>query len=400
MKSIPFIALIALLMLTLASQTTAQLIMYSAPNGATVWFAGQPATISWTSSCDQVVGNTTFPVYLIRQTGNLQVQVPGIPELGYLDCRNPGNIPIQVPATLPQSHVYSILVVNGDMLSYSALFTIVSTISGPAPPITVLPPIKTTITLVTTTRTSVRSLPSTNPSGTGYTLPESGNTKSNGAVIGSAITGVVVVSAIIAFILMRRRQKSRGSGNPEAFVDFDPVLPSMGNAHKDIAEQDKPPSTYQPELKVTTMRGPQIKTASPHLEPTPLQQDTISSSTPTYSSTPWGPPGAALPSSPQDKNPPAAHLNSNPHNDFARTSFVVRSPHGAALPSSPQDKNPPAAHLNSNPQNDFARTSFVVRSPQLASPELVSTVPASYQDLQEQINWMQAELNRRKLIVE
>ncbi|KAG0278373.1 hypothetical protein BGZ95_004160 [Linnemannia exigua] len=368
MKSIAPIAFIALSALASTFQTNAQLITYSAPISSTQWTAGQPATISWTNSCNQVVGNTTFPVYLHHQVGQYQVQVPGIPELGYLDCKNPGKITIQVPATLPQGNAYSILVVNGGVQSFSALITILSTIPGStsALPTTTLLPVTTTTTIVPIMTTSVPPPPSTDPSDTGYKLPESGKTKSNGPVIGGAISGVVVVSAIIAFVVIRRRQKSRGSGDSEVFVDSDPVLPSMGDAHKDIAEQDEPLSTNQRELKVATMRGPQIKPASPHSEPTPLQQDPISSPTSIYSSTPG-------------------------------------VPHGAVLPSSPQvivDKNPLAAHLNGGPQNDFGRTSFVVRSPQLVSPELVSAVPASYQELQEQINWMQAELNRRKLIEE
>src|SRR5690242_3619534 len=92
--------------------------------------AGQPATISWTNSCNEIVGNTTFPVYLNQQVGLYQVQVPGIPELGYLDCKKPGKITVQVPATLPQGNAYSILVTNGGNQSYSALFTILSTIPG------------------------------------------------------------------------------------------------------------------------------------------------------------------------------------------------------------------------------------------------------------------------------
>ncbi|KAF8943911.1 hypothetical protein BGZ47_004906 [Haplosporangium gracile] len=191
MKSI---ALIALSTLALASQATAQLIAYSAPIAATQWTAGKPATISWTNSCNQVVGNTTFPVYLNQQVGTYQVQVPGIPELGYLDCKKAGKITVQVPATLPQGNAYSILVTNGGNQSYSALFTILSTIPGSttsALPTTTLPPVTTTTVAPITTTSAPPTVTTTPP-----TKPNQAGALKTGSQV-----AFVVVAAVASLLL-------------------------------------------------------------------------------------------------------------------------------------------------------------------------------------------------------
>ncbi|KAF9143861.1 hypothetical protein BG015_000281 [Linnemannia schmuckeri] len=195
MKSI---AIIALSTLALASQATAQLISYSAPIAATQWTAGQPATISWTNSCNQVVGNTTFPVYLNQQVGQYQVQVPGIPELGYLDCKKPGKITVQVPATLPQGSAYSILVTNGGNQSYSALFTILSTIPGSttsALPTSTLPPVTTTTTATAAPITTTAARP------TVTTTPPTTKPNQAGALKTGSQVAFVVVAAVASLLL-------------------------------------------------------------------------------------------------------------------------------------------------------------------------------------------------------
>ncbi|KAF9289845.1 hypothetical protein BGZ88_007593 [Linnemannia elongata] len=192
MKSFAFVALSTL---ALVSQTTAQLIAYSAPISATQWTAGQPATISWTNSCNEIVGNTTFPVYLNQQVGLYQVQVPGIPELGYLDCKKPGKITVQVPATLPQGNAYSILVTNGGNQSYSALFTILSTIPGSttsALPTTTLAPITTTTTVAPITTTSATTTATATPT----TKPNQAGSLKTGSQV-----AFVVVAAVASLLL-------------------------------------------------------------------------------------------------------------------------------------------------------------------------------------------------------
>ncbi|KAF9134249.1 hypothetical protein BGX30_011999 [Mortierella sp. GBA39] len=194
MKSI---ALIALSTLALVSQATAQLIAYSAPISATQWTAGKSATISWTNSCTDVVGNTTFPVYLNQQVGLYQVQVPGIPELGYLDCKKAGKITVLVPATLPQGSGYSILVTNGGNQSYSALFTILSTIPGSTtsalPTTTMAPATTIATTAATTTTVAVAATVTTTPT---PTKPNQAGALKTGSQV-----AFVVVAAVASLLL-------------------------------------------------------------------------------------------------------------------------------------------------------------------------------------------------------
>ncbi|KAF9300004.1 hypothetical protein BGZ74_008414 [Mortierella antarctica] len=93
------ITVIALSTLALASQAIAQLIHYSSPIATTIWTAGQPAMVSWTNSCNEVVGNTTFPIYI---QGPPVGMIPDA--IGYLDCKMPGKSNVMVPATLPQGN--------------------------------------------------------------------------------------------------------------------------------------------------------------------------------------------------------------------------------------------------------------------------------------------------------
>ncbi|KAG0280166.1 hypothetical protein BGZ95_011092 [Linnemannia exigua] len=190
MKSI---ALIALSALALASQASAQLISYSAPIASTVWKAGSPATISWTNSCSPVEGNTTFPVYLNQQVGQYQEPVPGIPELGYLDCKKAGKLTVQVPANLTQGNNYSILVTNGNQ-SYSALFTIQSNITGPVTTTTLTTPLPTTtVAPVTTTPVAPTVTTPNKPTGTGT---------NQAAVLKAGSQAALVIVAAVASMML------------------------------------------------------------------------------------------------------------------------------------------------------------------------------------------------------
>ncbi|KAG9071554.1 hypothetical protein KI688_005766 [Linnemannia hyalina] len=193
MKSI---ALITLSTLALVSQATAQILAYSAPISATQWTAGKSATISWTNSCNEVVGNTTFPVYLNQQVGLYQVQVPGIPELGYLDCKKAGKITVLVPATIPQGNDYSILVTNGGNQSYSALFTILSTIPGS----TTLALPTTTVAAVTTTATTVPPTKTASAAPVVTTTPPTTPNQAGALKTGSQVA-FVVVAAVASLLL-------------------------------------------------------------------------------------------------------------------------------------------------------------------------------------------------------
>ncbi|KAG0378399.1 hypothetical protein BGX24_003933 [Mortierella sp. AD032] len=197
MKSITLIALSAL---ALASQATAQntteseKLFYSAPIGATVWNAGSPAIISWTNSCkDQA--NTTFPVSLYQQSGTDQVPVPGIPDLGILDCKKPGKLTVQVPVNITQGNNYSILVTYNDVnstQSFSALFTIQSNITGPV----------TTTLLPTTTAVPVTTTPSV-PTVTTPNKPTGTGTGANQASVlkAGSQAALVIVAAVASMML-------------------------------------------------------------------------------------------------------------------------------------------------------------------------------------------------------
>ncbi|KAG0200498.1 hypothetical protein BGX28_006449 [Mortierella sp. GBA30] len=124
-------ALIAFAASALASVATAQMLSYGAPITGTVWTAGKTETVTWSNDCS-TLPNTTFPITLNVQVNGLQVAVAGVGPIGELDCAAAGSTTVTVPATVPQGSLYSILVVNGGLQSYSALFTINSSVPGSA----------------------------------------------------------------------------------------------------------------------------------------------------------------------------------------------------------------------------------------------------------------------------
>ncbi|KAK3823776.1 MAG: hypothetical protein JOS17DRAFT_777160 [Linnemannia elongata] len=199
-----FVALITLSTLAFVSQVTAQIIAFSSPITGTQWTAGQPATISWTNSCNQVVGNTTFPVYLNHQVGQFQARVPGISELGYLDCKSPGSITIQVPATIPQGNDYSILVTDGGTQSYSPMFTILSSVppgstSSGMPTSTML---STTMSSVTTATTATTVGPRTTTSAPPTVTTTSPTMPNQAAALKTGSQVAFVVVAAVASLLL------------------------------------------------------------------------------------------------------------------------------------------------------------------------------------------------------
>ncbi|KAF9315280.1 hypothetical protein BG003_003192 [Podila horticola] len=185
---IAFVAAVAM-----ASSVSAQTLFYSQPIAATQWTAGKTATVSWTNSCTDVVGNTTFPITLNEQAGLYQVEVPGIGPIGYLNCAKAGSTTVNVPATIPQGNTYSILVNNGGNQSYSAHFTILSTIPGNTTTTTVLP----TTTAVTTTATTPLTTVTTTTTGTAKPTPSS----HAGALKAGSTAALVVLAAVASMML-------------------------------------------------------------------------------------------------------------------------------------------------------------------------------------------------------
>ncbi|KAG0044107.1 hypothetical protein BGZ83_010659 [Gryganskiella cystojenkinii] len=187
------LAILTLSTIALATQVSAQLLSYSAPIGATVWTAGKTASVTWANSCTDVSGNKTFPITLNYQVGQYQVQVPGTSAIGSLDCSKPGSTTVNVPATIPQGSTYSILVVDGGNQSYSAQFTILSTV----PPLSTSAPLPTTTTAAPTTvaPSSTTSLPT-------ITTPTTTNKPNNAALIKAGSSAALVVVAAVASLLL------------------------------------------------------------------------------------------------------------------------------------------------------------------------------------------------------
>ncbi|KAG0030161.1 hypothetical protein BGZ82_007551 [Podila clonocystis] len=179
---------------TMASSVSAQALFYSQPIAATQWTAGKSATVSWTNSCKDVVGNTTFPITLNQLAGQYQVEVPGVGPIGYLNCAKAGSTTVNIPATVPQGNTYSILVLNGGNQSYSAHFTILSTIPGSTTS-TVLPTTTAvTTTVATTPLTTVRT---TTTTGTAKPTP----TSHAGALKAGSTAALVVLAAVASMML-------------------------------------------------------------------------------------------------------------------------------------------------------------------------------------------------------
>ncbi|KAG0074955.1 hypothetical protein BGZ93_001380 [Podila epicladia] len=185
---IAFVAAVAV-----ASSVSAQTLFYSQPIAATQWTAGKSATVSWTNNCKDVVGNTTFPITLNQQVGLYQVEVPGVGPIGYLNCAKAGSTTVNIPATVPQGNTYSILVVNGGNQSYSAHFTILSTVPGSTTTTTVLP---TTTAVTTTVATTPLTTVATT---TGASKPTS--TSHAGALKAGSTAALVVLAAVASMML-------------------------------------------------------------------------------------------------------------------------------------------------------------------------------------------------------
>ncbi|KAF9427938.1 hypothetical protein BGZ94_003798 [Podila epigama] len=187
--------------LALASSVSAQALFYTQPVTGTKWTAGKSATVSWNNRCSDFIGNTTFPIALNHQVGQYQVPVPGVGPIGYLDCAKTGSTTVQIPATVPQGNTYSILVING-VQSYSAHFTIESTVPGPNTTVSALPTSTiaptTTFVLTTTTTTAAASATTSLPP----VVTEPANKPNNaGALKASSTVALVVLGAVASMML-------------------------------------------------------------------------------------------------------------------------------------------------------------------------------------------------------
>ncbi|KAF9431765.1 hypothetical protein BGZ76_011730 [Entomortierella beljakovae] len=113
--------------LALAASANAAMIAYNAPISGTVWTvsAGKTFPVTWRSGCE-ATDDSIYDIELqITNPANGQQVDAGIPAIGKLDCSDKsGSTQVTLPATIASGSSYSILVVNGGVQSYSALFSI------------------------------------------------------------------------------------------------------------------------------------------------------------------------------------------------------------------------------------------------------------------------------------
>ncbi|KAF9181046.1 hypothetical protein BGZ51_005706 [Haplosporangium sp. Z 767] len=197
---------IAISVLALASQATAQMISYSQPVTGTQWTAGKPNTVSWINKCpDTYTGNKTLPITLNQQVNGLQVPVPGTGTIGYLDCSEGSSTTVDIPASVPSGNTYSILTVYNGVQSYSALFTIVSTIPGPSTTAgnisstTIAPTTTTAAPTTTLTTTAVTS--SVRPTVTTTTTATPSPINSAGMLNAGSTIALAIVAAVASLMV-------------------------------------------------------------------------------------------------------------------------------------------------------------------------------------------------------
>ncbi|KAF9996007.1 hypothetical protein BGZ80_002517 [Entomortierella chlamydospora] len=192
---------IAIATLALASHASAQVLSFSQPVSATMWTAGSKATVSWTNTCSDITGNTTFPIYLNEQVGAYQVQVSNTSAIGTLDCSKAGSTTVNVPM-VPQGSAYSILVTDGGNQSYSAQFVINSSI--PAASTTAATTTITTTTAAATTianATSTASLSTVTANATTTAASKPTSTSNAGALKAGSSVALVIVAAVASLML-------------------------------------------------------------------------------------------------------------------------------------------------------------------------------------------------------
>ncbi|KAF9416103.1 hypothetical protein BGZ76_004709 [Entomortierella beljakovae] len=197
----------AIATLALASHVSAQLISFSQPISSTVWTAGETGTVSWSNACaDPASKNNTYPITLNYQVGQFQVQVPNTGHIGFVDCTKAGTTSVKVPL-VPQGSTYSILVVNGAVQSYSAQFTINSSIPGNTTTGTTATA-TTTTAMTTTTAVTTSTTGTTSPSLTTVTSApttsvtgQPTNSNNAGALKAGSTAALFIVAAVASLML-------------------------------------------------------------------------------------------------------------------------------------------------------------------------------------------------------
>ncbi|KAF9362277.1 hypothetical protein BGX34_006484 [Mortierella sp. NVP85] len=118
---------------TLASAVAAQdegRLWYTEPVGTTVWTAGSEQTVSWQKHCSsENPDDLRVSLYHGGAAENVQVLVPGIGDIGTINCKKSLSGKVKLPDNLETGKTYSIHISTEPLQSYSARFTI----NGKAP---------------------------------------------------------------------------------------------------------------------------------------------------------------------------------------------------------------------------------------------------------------------------
>ncbi|KAF9172386.1 hypothetical protein BGX21_005796 [Mortierella sp. AD011] len=191
---------VAIATLALASHASAQILSFSQPVSATMWTAGSKSTVSWTNTCSDITGNTTFPIYLNEQVGAYQVQVSNTSAIGTLDCSKAGSTTVNVPM-VPQGSAYSILVTDGGNQSYSAQFVINSSIPAVSTTAATTTIATTTAAATTTATSTAPSTVTTSANATTTASSKPTGTSNAGALKAGSSVALVIVAAVASLML-------------------------------------------------------------------------------------------------------------------------------------------------------------------------------------------------------
>ncbi|KAF9901495.1 hypothetical protein EC991_006070 [Linnemannia zychae] len=108
---------------------------YTEPTSVTTWTAGTNATVSWSNVCKpENTGDLAIVLYIGTgaANGTEQIRVPGISNIGTLNCLKSKSATVFLPANLTTSNRYAIHVDTEPLQSYSSPFSI----KGIDPPVT------------------------------------------------------------------------------------------------------------------------------------------------------------------------------------------------------------------------------------------------------------------------
>ncbi|KAF9125369.1 hypothetical protein BGW39_007446 [Mortierella sp. 14UC] len=108
---------------------------YTEPTTATTWTAGTNATVSWSNVCKpENTGDLIISLYIGTgaANGTAQDPVPGMSNIGTLNCLKSKTTTVFLPANLTTSNRYAIHVDTKPYQSYSSPFSI----KGIDPPVT------------------------------------------------------------------------------------------------------------------------------------------------------------------------------------------------------------------------------------------------------------------------